>query len=278
VAYHSLPNSRRRELHEAAGDYWTNFDNPSLMQLTERAYHHARCDDPFKAVESLRLARDRARGHGAKEQSISLCRQILDHASVVPELIGAYQEAAETLGDLYAEQEMYAQATAAYEPAVQEMYKAYMSVLCRQALVTLASDPIIAAMSLTRALTLADKAAPVRPWLQAALAWLLWRRGAYEAAAEYCRFDAGPPDAPPGDQAAPMLDYVYGLVLLGQGDQETGHAHLQGALDAWEVREYAEGVKLAQDALEGQAPNRSEAAGDTRFLRVLLALYFELDV
>ncbi|MBN1287119.1 MAG: AAA family ATPase [Anaerolineae bacterium] len=273
VAYNSLPNSRRRELHLRAGNYWAEFDNPSLMQLAERAYHHARCDDPFKAVDALTLARDRARLHGANEQAIAFGKQLLEHARGVPELTHTYQTAAETLGDLYAGQGYYGEATGAYEPAVRAMYEAYLSALCRQALVTLASDPIVAAISLTRALTIADTAAPVRPWLQAGLAWLLWRRGAYEAAAEYTAYDAGLTVASMGSAAA-MLDYVYGLVERGLGNEEKAQGHLQEALNAWQARGYEEGIFLARHALDGDA----EVIGDDhKFLRVLLALYFELN-
>lgn len=274
VAYKSLPNSRRRDLHLMAGNYWAEFDNPSLMQLTERAYHHTRCDDPFKAVEALTLARDRARQHGANEQAISFSKQLLEQSRDIPELSHTYQGAAETLGDLYAEQSQYNEATEAYEPAVRAVYEAYLSVLCRQAIVTLAADPIIAAMSLTRALTVADTAAPVRPWLQAALAWLLWRRGANEAAAEYSGYDANITQASMGNAAA-MLDYVHGLVERGLGNEEKAQEHLREALGAWEAQGYQAGVSLVKSALEG---NIEAIQDDDKFLQVLLDLYFELNI
>jgi adenylate cyclase len=236
VAYGSLPLARRRELHRAAGDYWTGVSGLTVTARTLAAVHHyVLSGDMGRAVDALNLAGIQARRLGDEARALALCEQAWSYAARSDEMPSEVQASvAAALADLYALQGRFQEAARLYHEAAGLSESA--DLLGRLGLVALLDRPERAELRLARAVSLLegkeDLPAPV--WMTAALAWAEIRRSDPDAAARRCQ-----------GSDAPLLWCVQGMAEAARGNHESARAWIGWARDVWQRLGSPEGVALA---------------------------------
>jgi tetratricopeptide (TPR) repeat protein len=169
----SVPYAQRRQWHRIVADYLAQKGAEAVHQrLEELAYHYNRSDAPHLGSRYNRWAGDKARARQAWDEAQGYYQSAIDVTSRAFEMGGERSLAYESLGDVYALDERYVNAAAAYEGAqVETLHPARIEGKLGLVLPNL--DGVDEAIQrMTKAWDELELESPLRPWLAAALGWL----------------------------------------------------------------------------------------------------------
>ena len=172
----SVPYAQRRQWHRAIADHLVLGDEETVHQRLEMlAYHYNRSDTPQLGVHYNRLAGNKARARLAWDEAQGYYQAAIDVIGLAPTLGEERSLAYESLGDVYALTGCYVEAASAYEGAsVEATRSAHLKGKLGLILPNLDQvDQAIQQMS--EAWDELEWDAPLRPWLAAALGWLVLR-------------------------------------------------------------------------------------------------------
>jgi predicted ATPase len=176
AVYSSVPYAQRRQWHRAIADGLAEGEPETVHQhLEELAYHYKHGDDPKLGVRYNLLAGDKARTRQAWNEAREYYREGIDIAGQDPLLGQERSLAYESLGDVYALTERYAEAVAAYEGAqagtpYPARLEGKLGLICP--LVEFVDEAI---QHMEKSWDELDLDVPLRPWLAAALGWVALR-------------------------------------------------------------------------------------------------------